>query len=169
MQIGLILPLCISMGLLSWALIVRWYIHPVLSRYPFRHAVQPILLLHSFRYIGLMFLVPGVTAEVLNSRFADYAAYGDLIAAFLALIALAAIRAELRWGLVAVAVFNVWGLADLINAVVRGMLFNSDSALGATYWIPATIVPLLVVTHVYVIYLILREIGSSRVEQPVEA
>lgn len=165
MPVDLILPLSITFALIAWSLIIYWYVHPVLKHFPLEKAIEPILFLHAFRYVGLMFLVPGVTSEVLDSRFAHPAAYGDLVAAMLAFIAIAAIRLNTRWAMASVWVFNIWGMADLLNAVARGMLFTPDGHLGATYWIPATIVPLLLVTHVYVFILLAGRFSGSR--QPV--
>lgn len=163
MSIGLILPTSMVMAIIAWSLIFVWYVHPLLRTRPFEAAVRPLLLLHSFRYIGLMFLIPGVTAESLDMRFAGPAAYGDLVAAVLAFAALGALYLHRAAGLVAVSVFNVWGMADLLNAVARGILFTPDGALGAAFWIPACIVPLLLVTHVYIFA---RLFGEIRVKDP---
>jgi hypothetical protein len=73
-----------------------------------------LLILHIFRFIGLAFLVPGVVSPNLPGAFARPAAYGDLVAALLALIALAGLGSRL--GLVLVWLFNLWGSADLLNA-----------------------------------------------------
>ena len=158
---AVILPDCIVMGSLTWSLVIAWYVHPALGRLPLARALEPLLLLHAFRYIGLMFVVPGVTAAPLDPRFALPAAYGDLAAALLALVATAALRAGARGALKIVWVFNIWGFVDLLNAVVRGLLFTQDGDLGATYWIPATIVPLLLVTHGYIFWLLLGQKGKS--------
>lgn len=128
-------------------------------------AMRPLLLLNSFRYIGLMFLIPGVTAGNLDMRFAWPAAYGDLLAVLLALTALGALHMHRLGGFVAVWIFNIWGLADLLNAVARGIMFTPDGALGATFWIPALIVPLLIVTHMYIFGRLLREIRESKIHQ----
>ena len=150
MPIELILPVSMVMSILAWTLIFAWYVHPVLRKATFFAAMRPLLLLHSFRYLGLMFLIPGVTAEALDMRFAEPAAYGDLIAALLALVALAMLYVHRFAGFVAVVIFNIWGLVDLLNAVARGIMFTPDGALGATFWIPALIVPLLLVSHMYI-------------------
>ncbi len=117
MVIGTILPLSIVLGLLSYSLIAKWYVMPQLVGMPRANALTPLLLFHSFRYIGLAFLIPGVTSEILDSRFAIPAAYGDLLAALLALIAIMALR--LRWAMAIplVWVFNIEGSLDLLNAV----------------------------------------------------
>lgn len=47
------------LSLMAFALIARWYILPRLHGISRARALQPFLLLHSFRHIGLMFLAPG--------------------------------------------------------------------------------------------------------------
>ena len=162
MPTNLILPISMIFSLVAWSLIMYWYIHPVLKQYTVKQAIEPFLLLHSFRYIGLMFLIPGVTAETLDSRFSHPAAYGDLLAAILAFIAIAAIRLNAGWALASIWVFNILGAADLLNAVARGLLFIPDGALGAAYWIPATIVPLLLVTHTYIFILLIKDLREKK-------
>jgi hypothetical protein len=156
MPSNLVLPISISLSLLTWSLIVYWYIHPRMKQHRLEKALQPILLLHSFRYVGLMFLLPGVTSEVLDARFANPAAYGDLIAALLALVALGAIRLRINWALAVVWIFNIWGMADLLNAIIRGLIYIPEGHFGAAFWIPATLVPPLLVTHVYVFIVLLK-------------
>lgn len=161
MPIDIILPTSITFSIAAWALIMRWYIHPVAKKYAMEKVLEPLLLLHSFRYIGLMFLIPGVTTEILDSRFSHPAAYGDLIAAVLAFVALGAIRFNASWALAAVWLFNIWGTVDLLNAVARGVIYTADGHLGATYWIPAMIVPLLLVTHAYIFFLLVKNFCRS--------
>lgn len=89
--------------------------------------------------------------------FARGLAYGDLVAATLALIALAALRTRLSGPLVWI--FNIFGTADLLNAFYQGdrlSLGNTPGALGAAYFIPIFGVPLLLVTHALVFRLLMR-------------
>lgn len=162
MPVDYILPVSITFALVAWTFTMVWYIHPVLRQYPLDRALEPLLLIHCFRYIGLMFLVPGVTTEVLDPRFAQPAAYGDLLTAVLAFLAIAALRLKVRWAMGAVWAFNIIGFVDLINAVTRGIVFTPDGHLGATYWIPATIVPFLLVTHIYIFLRLLRIEGVEK-------
>jgi hypothetical protein len=129
---------------------------PALVAMPRAEALIPFLLLHSFRHIGMAFLIPGVTAEVLDARFANPAAYGDLLAAVLALIAITALC--LRWtvAIPLVWIFNIEGSLDLLNALFQGFRHTPNGHLGATYFIPAVIVPALLVTHFMVFKLLLR-------------
>ena len=88
------LPISIVMGLVVYGFAAKWYVAPALARLDRTSVLAPILLFHGTRYIGLAFLIPGVTAEPLDPRFADPAAYGDLLAAILALVALLALRSN---------------------------------------------------------------------------
>jgi hypothetical protein len=108
--------------------------------------LRPLLVLHSFRFLGLAFLVPGVVSPDLPSAFSHAAAYGDLVAALLALLALTSLPSAS--GVVLAWIFNLWGAADLFNAFYQanhaGVIAGQ---FGATYFIPTLIVPLLFITH----------------------
>jgi hypothetical protein len=162
MPIDFVLPLSMTIAVLAWVLILVWYVHPVLRARSFVEALRPMLLLHCFRYIGLMFLIPGVTATPLDPRFSIPAAYGDLVAAALAFAALAALRLSRSVALEVVWIFNVWGLADLLNAVARGIMYTPDAAFGAAFWIPALFVPPLLVSHGYIFWYLVRDSVKRR-------
>lgn len=129
-----------------WGIVVRIYIWPALRNRPRTDALRPILLLHSFRFVGLAFLIPGVVSPGLPSAFAYPAAYGDLATAVLALLAIATLPGRL--GIVLVWAFNLLGTADLLNAFYQGNRAGIDPGLqGAAYFIPTLLVPLLLITH----------------------
>jgi len=136
----------IAFSLIAWGMVAARYLWPELRIRQRTAALRPLLILHSFRFIGLAFLVPGVVSPDLPSGFAHSAAYGDLIAAILALLAL--ILLPSASGIVIAWIFNVWGTADLFNAFYQanhtGLMAGQ---LGATYFIPTLIVPLLLITH----------------------
>src|SRR5262250_707782 len=146
MQTQLAFFASIAFSLIAWGMVVARYIWPELRLRQRAEALRPLLILHSFRFIGLAFLVPGVVSPGLPSAFADSAAYGDIIAAILALLAL--ILLPRTSGVVIAWIFNVWGTADLFNAFYQanhaGLMAGQ---LGATYFIPTFIVPLLLITH----------------------
>jgi hypothetical protein len=145
----------IALSFVAWGTIAARYLWPALRDQPRADALQPLLLLHSFRFIGLAFLVPGVVSPDLPSAYARPAAYGDLIAALLALLALVGLWNRL--GTVLVWVFNVWGSADLLHAFYQGIGVGLEPGqLGATYFIPTVVVPLLLITHGLVFLLLLR-------------
>jgi hypothetical protein len=136
----------IAFSLTAWGIVTARYIWPELSLRQRTEALRPLLILHSFRFIGLAFLVPGVVSPDLPAAFAHSAAYGDISAAMLALLAL--ISLPRAGGVVIAWIFNLWGFADLLNAFYQanhaGLL---PGQLGATYFIPTVIVPLLLITH----------------------
>ena len=146
---------------IAWGVVAACYIWPALRSQPQVDALRPLLILHSFRFVGLAFLVPGVVAPELPLAFASPAAYGDLIAAILALLALAALRGRL--GIPLVWVFNLWGTADLLYAFYQG---NSaglrPGQLGAGYFIVTVVVPLLLITHGLVFRLLLSSASQER-------
>jgi len=153
----LILPLSIMLAVVSYSLIAKWYVMPWLAPLSRKEALTPLLLLHSSRFIGLAFLIPGVTSVPLDPRFANPAAWGDLLAAVLAFIALLALRLEWSAAVPLVWIFNIEGTLDLLNALFQGMRYAPNSDLGATYFIPALIVPALLVTHFIVFKLLLSQ------------
>jgi NAD(P)H dehydrogenase (quinone) len=126
--------------------------------------VAALLILHSFRFIGLAFLVPGVVSPDLPSAFARSAAYGDLVAAILALLALISLPSAT--GVAITWLFNLWGTADLFNAFYQanhaGLMAGQ---LGATYFIPTFIVPLLLITHGLGFRILLQHQKVSTVQQ----
>ena len=96
----------------------------------------------------------------LPSAFAAPAAYGDLFAAILAVLAIWSLSARAWFA----TVFNVWGAADLLVAFYQGLLgVRIDPAsLGAGYFIPTVVVPPLLVTHGLMFWLLLRKPSSTR-------
>ena len=88
MPVLAIFGISVGLSLVVWGIIAAQYLRPALRQLPGRRALRPLLLLHSFRFIGLAFLVPGVVSPNLPDEFARPAAYGDLVAAVLALVAL---------------------------------------------------------------------------------
>lgn len=130
------------------------YVLPNLTKLEPRAVLLPILLLHSFRHLGLMFLAPGATYPGIPPQFAYPAAFGDLLAALLALTAIPAVAQGARAGRLLVWIFNVEGTVDLIAAIALATIYRAPPHMGPAYWIPAFWVPALLVTH-YVTFLVL--------------
>jgi|SRR5215469_81166 len=136
----------IAFSFIVWGLVSARYIWPELRLRQRADALRPLLVLHSFRFIGLAFLVPGVVSPDLPSAFAHPAAYGDIIAAALALLSLLSLPRGA--GIFAAWIVNLWGLADILNSFYQanhaGLLAGQ---LGAAFFLPTLIVPLLLITH----------------------
>src|SRR5512146_1384301 len=102
----------VAFRFMAWGIVSARYIWPKLRSLDRTEALRPILMLHSFRFFGLVFLIPGVVSPDLPASFARDAAYGDFIAAILALLALLMLSS--RTGSFAAWIFNIWGAADLL-------------------------------------------------------
>jgi hypothetical protein len=150
----------IAFSFIAWTIVTSRYIWPELRLRPRAEALEPLLILHSFRFEGLAFLVPGVVSSDLPPAFAHSAGYGDIIAAALALLSLLSLRYKV--GIVVVWIFNIWGTADLLNAFYQanqaGLLAGQ---LGAAYFIPTFLVPLLLLTHGLIFRILLQHHGES--------
>ncbi len=154
MSVRAIFGLQVVLSLVVYSLIARWYVVPRLAALPLRDALTPLLLLHAFRYLGMVFLVPTVVGPALPAAFAVPAAYGDLLAALLALLAIAALRQAWPSAIPLVWLFNVEGTLDLVNAFYQGLRNNVQ--LGAAYYIPTVAVPALLVTHAMIFAMLIR-------------
>jgi hypothetical protein len=152
-----IFDISVLLGCLVWGIIGAREIWPVLRTRSRAAALRPILLLHSFRFVGLVFLVPGVVAPGLPAAFAAPAAYGDLATAILALLSLATAASGL--GTILAWAFNIVGTVDLLHAFYQGNRtgVGLDPGLqGAAYFIPTVLVPLLLTTHVLAFRILLK-------------
>ena len=154
----IIFQLHLVLGYVAWLLCFAVYIFPRLKAMDRFSAQRAIATLHSFRFFGLVFLIPGVVGPNLPAGFAVFAAYGDFATGVLALLALLTVRIRpLFWSFVAA--FNLVGALDLIvdyyHAIQVG-LPAVPGELGATYAIPIIYVPALMITHVIALYLLLR-------------
>jgi hypothetical protein len=157
----------IAFSSITWGIVLARYVLPVLRRQSRADAMHPLILLHCFRFVGLSFLVPGVVSPDLPSAWAVPAAYGDLIAAVLALLALPGLKRRL--GIALVWVFNLWGSADLLYAFYQGNQIGLEPGqLGAAYFIVTVLVPLLLITHGLMFWLLVSPDGptASRDSQP---
>ncbi len=163
MLVQALFGISVAFGLSAWGVVAAYAIWPALHNRAPSDALRPLLILHSFRFIGLAFLIPGVVAPDLPAAFAASAAYGDIVAAILALLSLALL--ESRPGTVVVWIFNIWGSVDLLNAFYQGNASGLLAGqLGAAYFIPTVIVPLLLVTHALMFKLLSqRELATARI------
>jgi hypothetical protein len=153
-----IFQLQLVIGYVAWLLCFSAYILPRLNTMDRIQAHRAIATLHSFRFFGLVFLVPGVVGANLPAGFATFAAYGDFATGLLAIAALLTIRIRpLFW--MFVAGFNLVGTFDILldyYHAIRVGLPASAGELGFTYAIPILYVPLLMITHVVAFYWLLR-------------
>jgi hypothetical protein len=147
-----------ALGYLAWALCIGTYVWPRLKAMDPVEAHRAIATFNSFRFFGLVFLLPGFIGPNLPPGFATPAAYGDLAVGVLAIFALLTVRVRfLFWPLVWA--LNLLGLADLVMGTANGVRLNLPSVagqLGASYAILMLYVPALFVVHLLALRLLLR-------------
>lgn len=156
--------LSIAFSFISWGIVTTHYIWPELRFRPRAQALRPLLMLHSFRFVGLAVLIPGVVSPDLPPAFARAAAYGDIVAAILALFSLlllpSAAGVAVSW------IFSCWGSADLLNAFYQashsGLLAGQ---LGSAFFLPTFVVPLLLITHGLAFRILLQHQNVSAVQE----
>jgi hypothetical protein len=146
------------LGYVAWLLCFSVYMMPRLRSMNRVEAHRAIATLHSFRFFGLVFILPGVIGPSVPAGFATFAAYGDFATGVLAILALLTVRIRpLFWSLVVA--FNLAGAADILidyYHAIRTGLDAMPGQFGATYAIPIIYVPLLMITHVVAIYWLVR-------------
>ncbi|MEN3383810.1 MAG: hypothetical protein V7608_3854 [Hyphomicrobiales bacterium] len=145
-------------GYVAWLLCFSAYVWPWLTSMDRVAAQRAIATLHSFRFFGLVFILPGIVSPDLPAGFAVFAAYGDFATGVLAMLALLTVRIRPLFWLFVVA-FNLMGTVDLIVDYYHAIQVDLPAHaewLGATYAIPIIYVPLLMITHIVAFYFLLR-------------
>src|SRR5213596_79371 len=115
----------------------RLYLLPLIPRVSLQLILVPILLLHSMRHLGLMFLTRGATFPGMPPQFAYPAAFGDLITAILAFAAIPLVLHGSSGAKPAVWIFNISGTLDLLAAITFATIYDAPVTMGPAYWIPA--------------------------------
>ena len=166
-----IFQLHLALGYVPWLLFAGAYMLPRLKAMSLADAQRAIATLHSFRFFGLVFIVPGVVGASLPAGFAADAAYGDLATGVLAMLALLAFRIRPLFWLLVVA-FNLVGAADILIDYFHGIQLGLPALageLGATWAIIVVYVPLLMITHAVALYLFMRRPQRVGAQQPIAA
>jgi len=157
------LPFVLSVAgaFLTSSAVAYIYVWPALRAMPRYDALRLLAAFHAFRFLGMNFMVAGFVSSELSSDFASKVGWGDLIAAVLALVSMAAL--SWRWSIAVpiVWIFNIWGTLDLLNAYYMGATkIGNPGLFGAGIYIPALYVPLLLVSHVLA-FMTLTRVGSA--------
>ena len=158
-----IFNLHLVLGYIAWLLCTSVYILPRLKAMDRIQAHRAIATLHSFRFFGLVFILPGVVGHNLPAGFAPVAAYGDLATGLLAMLALLTIRIRsLFWPFVVG--FNLVGTIDILVDYYHGVRLGLpplSGELSATYAIVIVYVPLLMITHFISFYFLIHRQSES--------
>lgn len=149
----------VTMAVIVYAIIAKLYVWPRLQKMSVLDALIPLLLLHAFRYIGLMFLVPSVVGDDVPSAWAIPTAYADLATSVLAILAVLALHYRNAAGIPLAWFASLVGMADFLQAYPRAIL--GEITVGAAYYIPILFNPAMFVSY-FMIYKLL--ISGTRKE-----
>ena len=146
-----------SLSLAAYALIAIWYVMPRLYGKPRLPALQPLVWVHAFRMIGGTVLAPGAVGAGVPLEFQRMVGIGDLVTAFLALLALIALRARASSAIALVWLVVSVGMADTVNAIIQSMRYGVFThALGVNWVIVAIYVPALLVSSALILWQLVR-------------
>ncbi len=158
MSPAIIFDIHLVLGYVPWLLLFGAYVWPKLKGMDRAQAQRAMATLHSFRFFGLVFILPGVVGSNLPAGFATYAAYGDFATGLLAMLALLTVRIRpVFWSFIAA--YNLLGTADILVDYYHGNQLDLPALagqLGAAYAIPIVYVPALMITHVAAFYLLMH-------------
>ncbi|MFB9127754.1 hypothetical protein E2553_30720 [Paraburkholderia dipogonis] len=146
------------LGYVAWLPCLVVYALPRLKSMDRAGALRAIATLHSFRFFGLVFILPGVVGPNLPAGFSQFAAYADFATGVLAMLALLTFRMRPLFYFLVFA-FNIVGAADIIVDYYHATRLDLPAMagqFGATYAIPIIYVPLLMLTHAVAFYLLMR-------------
>src|SRR5882757_8936625 len=113
MSTEILFQIHLVLGYVAWLLCFGAYIWPRLNSMDRVGAQRAIATLHSFRFFGLVFILPGVVGPNLPAGFATFAAYTDFATGVLAMLALLTVRVRPLFWLFVVA-FNLVGTVDIL-------------------------------------------------------
>ena len=136
-----VLPLNLIANTVIFYVAARLYLLPLVSRLRPQQILVPILLFHSTRHLGMMFLTRGATYPGLPPEFAYPAAFGDLVTAMIAFFAIPLVLRGSALARPIVWTFNIFGTADLLAAITIATICDAPVAMGPAYWIPALLGP----------------------------
>jgi hypothetical protein len=145
-----------TLSLVAYALIAAWYVVPRLSGLPRDLALMPLLWIHAFRIVGGTILAPGAVDAAVPMDFRTMVGFGDLATAFLALVALIALRTRFTGAIALVWLCVGIGMLDTVNAIVQSVRYNVFTySLGVNWLIVAVYVPALLVSSALIFWLLL--------------
>lgn len=138
-------------------LVMVWYIWPLLTKLPLNSALIALLFVQVFRYLGMTLLVPDMFDQRLPSEYLNASAYGDLLAAALALTSIFALRNKWRLAIPLVWVFSLWGFGDLLNGLRSVLQINLPKFnLGTIWYIYTFYAPAVILSHLMIFWILIK-------------
>ncbi len=146
-----------TLSLILFVMVARWYIAPALNKMPMQASLVPLFLVHTLRYLPSSAFAPGQVDPKIPMDAMAGIAYGDLVSAILALIAVV----FLRYGWPgAIAVAWLVNVATSLDWLYAGYLAASSQlvtyGMGGNWYIINYYVPVIGVIHVMIFARLLK-------------
>ena len=141
------------MAVCTYILIYRVYLRDWFNARDFGPAILPLLILHSFRYLGLSLFVTGQVAPEVPREALQIIAWGDFASGFAALIAAIAISKAAKVGPFLVLLFSVIGIGDMMvvfPTAINAGVFDVD--IGTMWFLSVIYAPSLLLSHIFIVY-----------------
>ena len=147
----------------AYVVIYRIYLRSWFATQPFPQAVLPLLLINTFRYMGLAAMVPGQLEPTIPFRALQVIGWGDFAAGTSAL--LAAIAVHHRWtaATTLVGLFTIIGFADVIAVgytASAAEIFESN--MGTQWFVSVFYAPAFLLSQGYIAYRLVGHLRASR-------
>ena len=155
-----ILILQSTLGIIACSVLVRLYFTSALEKFGFKRVLTFLLTIHLFRYVGSTVLVSEIADPNLPRAFAVQIAYGDIISGILAIVAIFWIIRKEENSLLPVWLFNSIGLLDLLNMMVQSTMIGLTGVsynLGATWFVVTVYVPVLIISHLVIFWMLFKK------------
>lgn len=155
----IILNMQAAAGLIAFTFAFRWWVLPILSKRDIYGALLPMVFIHSFRYLGMVFMVDTQVYDAFPDDLAFTVGVWDYSTAILAIITSIALKNKWKGAITLTWIFNLVGFIDLLVAFpqVFGIEFyNFD--LGTMWWAFVTIGVVNVISHIYIFNRLIKNI-----------
>ena len=141
----------VTLSLVIFGIVAKWYIAPALNKLPIQAALTPLFLVHALRYLPSSAFAPGQVDPKIPMDAMARIVYGDMASAILALIAVVFLHYE-WFGAVAVAwlVNTVTSLDWLYAGYLAASSHLVKYAMGGNWYIINYYVPIIGVIHVMI-------------------
>jgi hypothetical protein len=158
----------ILVGVGVFSLVAVWYVWRRLTKMSLGSALTPLLFVQVFRYVGMTLLVKGMIDPTLPHNLLRDGAYGDLLAAALALASIFALRYRWRGAIQLVWVANTWAFVDVLN-VLRSVITSHVAGydLKSIWFIYTFYAPLVVVSSAMIFVVLAKSRSWNKATAPV--
>lgn len=151
----------ITLSIFVFALMAKWYIAPRLARLSLEKALIPLLWVNVFRYIPLALFAPEQVSADIPQMTLSLIAYGDLISAILAFVAIIFLVYRIPGALFAVWLFLLVGVTDMLIVMTHAISIQLYLyPLGFNWYIVALYVPMVLISQMMIAYYLFKKSKS---------